>query len=133
MINDYINISAIETHLDKVIRKHISKSCYAGTLPSTLKEGVMEYVVIDVVGVNDRHALGEATVNILLYAHPVSGMKNVATLSKLEKKFSYALRNDLFDSEHYQVKRETMYPSPTDYDTTYNMHYIVKAIHLTIS
>lgn len=131
MTNDYINISAIETHLDSVIRKKVCKRCYAGTLPSTLQEGAMDMVVIDCGNIKDLNAYGGGIVNIYLYAQPMKGLKNVAALSKLEKAFSKALSTDAFDSEHYSVARETDY-SDTGYDSTYNMHYNMKAIHLTI-
>lgn len=132
MINDYINISAIETHLDKVLREKVSKSCYAGRLPSTLREDVKEYVVIDcAAGISDLHAYGTGIVNIYLYAQPINGLKNVSVLSRLEKKFIAALREDAFDSEHYTVKRETEY-SNQDYDGSFDMDFIIKAIHITI-
>lgn len=132
MINDYINISAIETHLDKVIRKSVSKSCYAGRLPSTLTEGTMEYVVIDcAAAIHDLHAYGKGIVNIYLYAQPINGLKNVATMSKLEKAFSKALKNDAFDSEHYSVAREVAY-TRQDYDSSYNMDFTIKAIQIII-
>lgn len=131
-MNDYINISAIETHLDDVIRKHISKSCYAGRLPSILKDGENEYVVIDcAAGIYDLNAYGRGIVNIFLYAQPINGVKDVATLSKLEKAFNTVMKNDDFDSEHYTVAREVAY-SNQDYDSSYNMDFIIKAIQLII-
>lgn len=133
MRNDYINISSIETHLDSVIRKKICKQCYATTLPSTLSDNIKTYVVIDCSNaINDLHAYGRGIVTVFLYAQPISnGAKNVAALSKLEKAFNKALQEDAFDTEHYSVPRELVY-SNTDYDTTYNMHFIVKAIRLII-
>lgn len=133
MRNDFFNISSIETHLDKVIRKNICKQCYAGTLPATLAEDVKSYVVIDCGNaIRDLNAYGSGIVNIFLYAQPIgNGAKNVAALSKLEKAFSKAMREDLFDSEHYSVAREVVYQD-SDYDNTYNMHFIIKAIQLTI-
>lgn len=132
MKNDYINISAIETHFDKVIRKKICKECYAGTLPSTLSEKSQKYVVIDcATGVNDLNAYGTTIVNIMLYAQPINGVKNVAALSALEKSFNKVLMEDGFDSEHYIVPREFVY-SNTDYDSNYGMHFIIKAIRITI-
>ena len=131
MTNDYINISSIETHLESVLRKNVCGRCYVGTLPSTLTEGALDMVVIDVANTQDLHAYGSGIVNIYLYAQPINGLKNVATLSKLEKAFKKCLDNDLFDSEHYVVPREFYYQDD-GYDTTYNMHFIIKAIHLTI-
>ena len=132
MINDYINISAIETHLDSVLRGIGLKNVYAGTLPSTLKENVESYVVIDCgSSISDLHAYGRGIVNIFLYARPTNGMKNVPALSKMEKTFMAALREDKFDNENYSVARELAYQD-TGYDSTYNMHFIIKAIHLII-
>lgn len=133
MRNDYINISSIETHLDKVIRKHISKNCYAATLPSTLTDTIQTYVVIDCNNaINDLSAYGRGIVLIYLYAQPTAnGAKNVAALSKLEKAFNKAMMSDVFDSEHYSVPRELVY-TDTNFDTTYKMHFIVKAIRLII-
>lgn len=132
MINDYINISKIETHLCSVLRKNVCARCYAGTLPSTLKDKMDTYVVIDCGGsISDLHAYGKGAVNIYLYARPNGVSKNVAELSKMESKFMKALREDKFDSEHYRVARDLMYQD-TGYDSTYGMHFIIKAIHLTI-
>ena len=132
MINDYINISAIETHLDSVLRKKVCKRCYAGRLPATLAEGVMSYVVIDCgFAIRDLHAYGTGIVNIFLYAQPINGLKNVSAISQLEKAFEKALREDAFDSEHYTVARETEYSLP-GYDYSYGMDYTIKAIRLII-
>lgn len=133
MNNDYINISAIETHFDKVIRKHVCKQSYAGTLPSTLDENTQEYVVIDAgAGISDFHAYGSGIINIFLYAQPIgNGMKNVAVLSKMEKAMNKCLRENKFDSKFYSVANEEAY-GDTGYDSTYNMHYVIKAVHLTI-
>lgn len=132
MINDYINISTIESHLDAVIGKTVSDQVYAGTLPSTLEEDVTGYVVIDCGNaIRDLHAYGEGIVNIYLYARPDGGVKNVAELSKMEAAFMKALREDAFDAEHYSVARELDYQD-TGYDSTYGMHYIIKAIHLIV-
>lgn len=132
MYNDNINISSIETHLESVLRKHVCSRCYAGTLPSALTDGAMDMVVIDCGNtIRDYHAYGYGSVNIYLYAQPINGQKNVPALSKLEKAFGKALREDKFDNEDYSVARETLL-SGTGYDTTYNMHYIIKAIRITI-
>lgn len=131
-MTDEINISSIETHLDKVIRKHVSKSCYAGRLPSTLKESVREYVVIDcATGIRDLGAYGAGIVNIFLYAQPINGIKNVPVMQKLEKAMSKALKEDRFDSDHYTVARE---PADTnqDYDSSYNMDFTIVAIQIII-
>lgn len=133
MTNDSINISAILTHLDTVVRKNVCKQCHAGTLPATLSEKIDSYVVIDSANaLYDYAAFGRGIINIFLYAKPIgNGQMNVAALSKLEKAFDAAMQTDAFDNEHYRVAREVAY-SNSGYDNTYNMHYIVKAIRLTI-
>ena len=133
MNNDYINISSIETHFDKVIRKHVCKQSFAGTLPSTLDENTQDYVVIDAgAGISDFNAYGSGLINIFLYAQPIgNGQKNVATLSKLEKAMNKCIKENKFDSKYYSVADIYAYED-TGYDSTYNMHYVIKAVYLTI-
>ena len=132
MNNDYINISSILTHLDVVIRKEVCPRCYAGTLPSTLQQGAMDMVVIDCGNsIRDYHAYGKGTINIYMYAQPLNGQMNVPALSKMEKSLLEALRKNKFDTEYYSVPNEIML-SGQGYDTTYNMHYYIKAIRLLI-
>lgn len=133
MNNDNLCISSIETHLDKVIRKHVCKQCYAGTLPATLSENVQSYVVIDSSNaLYDYAAYGQGIIHIYLYAQPIAdGAKNVAELSQLEKAFNKALREDLFDNDTYKAAREVVF-TDSNYDSTYNMHFIIKAIRITI-
>lgn len=133
MNRDRLNISSIETHLDEVIRKHVCKECYAGTLPSTLTEGVMKMVLIDCgVAINDLAAYGAGIVNIYLYAQPINGMKNVAAISELEKAFNKAMQENAFDFDGYHVPREVAYLK-AGYDSTYNLHFALKAINITIT
>lgn len=133
-MTDYCDISNIETYLDSILKKKVSKNVYAGTLPSTLSEGVTDMVLIDVVNMRSTAELhvpnmGEATVNIFLYAAPTSkGRKNVALLSKMEKAFNDIMASP--DNEHYTL---TELYSQSGYDATYKLHYNIKAIHLTIS
>lgn len=129
MKSDSINISSILTHFDAVMRKEVCKNCYAGTLPSTLKEGVKSMVVIDCGNtVVDKNAYGEGTIFFKLYAQPVSGQMNVPALAKLEKSLYKALCDSKFDNENYSVDRE-IYLGGEGYDTTYNMHYFIKAVY----
>lgn len=129
MYNDNINISSILTHFDTVIRKHVCRNCYAGTLPATLKERVQSMVVVDCGNtVVDKNAYGEGNMLFYLYAPPLYGSMNVAELSKLEKKLRKALNEDKFDNENYAVSRET-FLSGEGYDTTYNMHYLIKSVY----
>lgn len=131
-MTDELNISSIETHLDKVIRKHISKNCYAGRLPATLKEDVMDFVVIDcAMGIRDLNAYGSGIVNIYLYAQPINGLKNVPVLQRLETAFRKVMDESLFDNEHYKVAQEAVY-SRQDYESSYDMDFIIKAINIII-
>lgn len=133
MNNDYINISSIETHFEQVLSKNVCQRCYAGTLPSTLTEKTDDYVVIDAgAGIRDLHAYGSGIVNIFLYAMPSgNGIKNVAVLQQLEKAMNKAIRKNMFDSEYYSVADTYAYED-TGFDSTYGMHYVVKAVYLTI-
>lgn len=132
MVNDNINISNILTHFDNVIRKEVCENCYAGTLPSTLKNGAKSMVVITCGNtVVDKNAYGEGTIFIYLYAQPVSGQMNVTALSKLEKSLRKALYEDKFDNENYEVSRET-FLGGEGYDTTYNMHYFIKSVYFKV-
>ena len=132
MNNDSIHISSILTHFDKVVRKEVCKNCYAGTLPSTLQPNVKDMVVITCGNsVVDKNAYGRGTIFFYLYAQPVNGQMNVPALSKLEKSLYKALSSDKFDSDNYIVSREINLGGE-GYDTTYNMHYLIKAIQFTI-
>lgn len=133
MIHDSFSLTSIMTHIDKVIRKRVCKQCYAGTLPSTLSEKINNYVVMEFTNaMYDYAAYGKGIINIYLYSKPIGkGAMNVAELSKLEKAFDAALKDDAFDNENYKVGREVAY-TDAGYDNTYNMHYIIKAIRLTI-
>lgn len=132
MNNDHINITSILTHLDTVVKKNVCARCYAGTLPETLTEDVETMVVIDCGNsVRDYHAYGRGTVNIYMYARPIARKMNIFALSRLEKNLSKALRENKFDTEYYSVPNEVML-SGQGYDTTYNMHYLIKAIRILI-
>lgn len=132
MNNDHINISSILTHFDSVLRKEVCARCYAGTLPSTLKEGAMDMVVIECGNtIRDYHAYGKGQVYITMYAQPLNGQMNVAALSKLEKKLFNAMAENKFDNDCYSVPNEIML-SGQGYDTTYNMHYYIKTVQLLI-
>lgn len=127
-MNDYINISSIETHLEEALRS-VGQSVYAGTLPGTLKDGAERIVVIDCGNaVSDLNAYGKGIVNIYLYAKPIAqGAKNVPALSKMEKAFGTLIRENRLDSEHYFVSEAYR---RADFDSTYGLHFIIIAIHL---
>lgn len=129
MINEYTTISKLETYLDSKLRS-VCKNVYAGTLPSTLDNGTESMVVIDCGGaLEDKGGYRKGTANIFLYAAPTKqGRKNVALFSKLETAYNEFLAD--CDNEHYAISE--IYRS-TDYDSNYNMHYIISAINIIIS
>ncbi len=129
MINDNLNISTIETYLDKIIKGKVSKNVFAGTLPNTISDDTKDLVLIDCGNaINDLDAYGKGTVNIFLYARPTAnGRKNVAQLSKMEK----AMNNVIDESNDDRYALAQLYKA-TDYDTALNWHYIIVALNLII-
>lgn len=129
MINDNLNISTIETYLDKIIKGKVSKNVFAGTLPNTIDDTVKDLVLIDCGNaINDLDAYGKGTVNVYLYAHPTAnGRKNVAQLSKMEKAMNAVL--DGASDNRYALAQ--LYKA-TDYDSALNWHYIIVALNLII-
>lgn len=129
MINDNLNISSIETYLDKIIKGKVSKTVFAGTLPNTLGDTVKDLVLIDCGNaINDLSSHGKGTLNIFLYAHPTAnGRKNVAQLSKMEKAFTTVL--DTASDERYSL---TQLYKTSDYDTALNWHYIVVGLNIIV-
>ena len=129
MINDNLNISSIETYLDKIIKGKVSKTVFAGTLPNTLGDTVKDLVLIDCGNaINDLSSHGKGTLNIFLYAHPTAnGRKNVAQLSKMEKAFTTVL--DTASDERYSL---TQLYKTSDYDTALNWHFTIVALNIII-
>lgn len=129
MINDNLNISTIETYLDKIIKGKVSKNVFAGTLPNTLSDDMKDLVLIDCGNaINDLDAYGKGTINVYLYAHPTAnGRKNVAQLSKMEKAMNAVL--DGANDDRYALAQ--LYKA-TDYDTALNWHYIIVALNIII-
>lgn len=128
-MNDNLNISSIETYLDKIIKGKVSKTVYAGTLPNTLADDTKDLVLIDVVNVNDLGGYGKGMVNIFLYSKPTAnGRKNVTQLQKMEKAMNVLLES--IDNEVYAFTRA--YPTQQDYDTALNWHFIIVALNIII-
>lgn len=129
MVNDNLNISSIETYLDKILKGAVSKNVFAGTLPNTLGDTVKDLVLIDCGNaINDLSSHGKGTLNIYLYAHPsANGRKNVAQLSKMEKAFAVVL--DEAADERYSL---TQLYKTSDYDTALNWHYIVVGLNIIV-
>lgn len=129
-MNDNLNISSIETYLDKIFKGVVSKNIFAGTLPNTLSSDIKDLVLIDCGNaINDLGAYGKGTLNVFLYASPTAnGRKNVAQLSKMEKSFAKAL--DAAKDERYAI---TQLYKTSDYDSALNWHYIVIGLNIIIS
>lgn len=128
-MNDNLNISSIETYLDKIIKGKVSKTVYAGTLPNAISDDTKDLVLIDCGNaINDLSSHGKGTLNIFLYAHPTAnGRKNVAQLSKMEKAFATVL--DMASDERYSL---TQLYKTSDYDTALNWHYIVVGLNIIV-
>lgn len=128
-MNDNLNISSIETYLDKIIKGKVSKTVYAGTLPNAISDDTKDLVLIDCGNaVKDLSAYGKGTINVYLYAHPTAnGRKNVAQLSKMEKAFAAVL--DTASDERYCL---TQLYKTSDYDTALNWHYIVVGLNIIV-
>ena len=128
-MNDNLNISSIETYLDKIIKGKVSKTVYAGTLPNTISDDTKDLVLIDCGNaVKDLSAYGKGTINVYLYAHPTAnGRKNVAQLSKMEKAMNAVL--DGANDDRYVL---TQLYKATDYDSAINWHFIIVALNIII-
>lgn len=128
-MNDNLNISSIETYLDKIIKGKVSKTVFAGTLPNTISDDTKDLVLIDCSNaVKDLSAYGKGTINVYLYAHPTAnGRKNVAQLSKMEKAMNTVL--DGANDDRYVL---TQLYKATDYDSAINWHFIIVALNIII-
>ena len=128
-MNNNLNISSIETYLDKIIKGKVSKTVYAGTLPNTISDDTKDLVLIDCGNaVKDLSAYGKGTINVYLYAHPTAnGRKNVAQLSKMEKAMNAVL--DGANDDRYVL---TQLYKATDYDSAINWHFIIVALNIII-
>lgn len=128
-MNNNLNISSIETYLDKIIKGKVSKTVFAGTLPNTISDDTKDLVLIDCGNaVKDLSAYGKGTINVYLYAHPTAnGRKNVAQLSKMEKAMNTVL--DGANDDRYVL---TQLYKATDYDSAINWHFIIVALNIII-
>ena len=128
-MNNNLNISSIETYLDKIIKGKVSKNVFAGTLPNTISDDTKDLVLIDCGNaVKDLSAYGKGTINVYLYAHPTAnGRKNVAQLSKMEKAMNTVL--DGANDDRYVL---TQLYKATDYDSAINWHFIIVALNIII-
>ena len=124
-----LNISKIETYLHSIIDNVVSNNTYVGTLPDTIQSSWNDMCLIDVSStITDFDSYGSGIVHILLYARPLlSGAKNVAVMSTLEKRLNEVIKNA--NSEIYKINRRYTY---TDYDTDREWHCNIVALNITI-
>lgn len=101
MMNDF-DISMIEDEVIEIVRNlGVSKKVYPNRPKAT--ESATDFVVVRVDGIDDRHAYGECTISIDLFAKDIDYVKNRKKLSvmyqKLVKGFPASSGRLLFDTE----------------------------------
>ena len=123
MDSNKINISKIETFLNKKIDNVVSKNTFVGSkvpdktaIPADWKD----IVLIDIPnGVRDFEAYGQGTVLVSLFARPMeSGRKNVAVLSKMEESLNQVIKSNT--DKTYTLSRRLTY---TGYDSDIDWHF----------
>lgn len=123
MDSNKINISKIETFLNKKIDNVVSKNTFVGSkvpdktaIPTDWKD----IVLIDIPnGVRDFEAYGQGTVLVSLFARPMeSGRKNVAVLSKMEESLNQVIKSNT--DKTYTLSRRLTY---TGYDSDIDWHF----------
>ena len=123
MDSNKINISKIETFLNKKIDNVLSKNTFVGSkvpdktaIPTDWKD----MVLIDIPnGVRDFDAFGQGTVLVSLFARPMeSGRKNVAVLSKMEESLNEVIESNT--DKTYTLSRRLTY---TGYDSDIDWHF----------
>ena len=121
MDKDKMNISSIETYLNSIFDNTISNNTIFGYMieKATIPDDWNDMVLIEVPnGVADMDAYGQGTILVWLYARPLlSGKKNVATMSTLEKKLNEVIKSSR--NSTYQISRRLTY---TYYDTDIDWH-----------
>lgn len=126
-----MNISAIETYLNSIFDNTISDNTIFGYMieKAAIPNDWQDMVMIEIPnGVEDLDAYGNGTILIWLYARPLmSGKKNVAVMSALEKKLNEVLANH--SNSTYQLSRRLTY---TDYDTDIDWHCNVVELNILI-
>lgn len=129
MDKNLMNISKIESFMNSLIDNKVSNNTFFTDLPPTINASWTDMVVVDCNTIYDKGGIASGTVNILLYAKPLSnGNKNVAKLSELEVKLNKCLENNT--SKTYIITRvENM---PPDYDEDRNLHCNAVKVNLII-
>ena len=131
MDKDKMNISSIETYLNSIFDNTISDNTIFGYMieKSTIPEDWNDMVLIEIPnGVADMDAYGQGTILVWLYARPLlSGKKNVAIMSTLEKKLNEVIKSSR--NSTYQISRRLTY---TYYDTDIDWHCNVVELNILI-
>ena len=131
MDKDKMNISSIETYLNSIFDNNISDNTIFGYMieKATIPDDWKDMVLIEVPnGVADMDAYGQGTILVWLYARPLlSGKKNVATMSTLEKKLNEVIKSSR--NSTYQISRRLTY---TYYDTDIDWHCNVVELNILI-
>ena len=131
MDKDKMNISSIETYLNSIFDNNISDNTIFGYMieKATIPDDWNDMVLIEVPnGVADMDAYGQGTILVWLYARPLlSGKKNVATMSTLEKKLNEVIKSSR--NSTYQISRRLTY---TSYDTDIDWHCNVVELNILI-
>lgn len=124
-----INISKIESFLNSIIDEVVSKNTFVGSLPTTLDAKWNDMVLIDCSnGITDLNAYGRGQVLIWLYAKPLTnGIKNIATLSKMEQLLNKAIEENSDTS--YQINRRRTYQ---DFDNERKWHCNIIELNIRI-
>lgn len=129
MDSNYLNISKIETYIVGIIDNVVSDNTFAGTLPTTINAAWSDMVLVDCVNaIGDLDALGKGVVLVWLYAKPrADGTKNVALMSKLEKKLNDVI--NAANDHHYIISRRDTY---SEYDEARKWHCNIVELNITI-
>lgn len=129
MDSNYLNISKIETYIVGLIDNVVSDNTFAGTLPTTINAAWSDMVLVDCVNaIGDLDALGKGVVLVWLYAKPrTDGTKNVALMSKLEKKLNDVI--NAANDRHYILSRRDTY---SEYDEARKWHCNIVELNITI-
>lgn len=129
MDSNYLNISKIETYIVGIIDNVVSDNTFAGTLPTTINAAWSNMVLVDCVNaIGDLDALGKGVVLVWLYAKPrTDGTKNVALMSKLEKKLNDVI--NAANDRHYIISRRDTY---SEYDEARKWHCNIVELNITI-
>ena len=131
MDKDKMNISSIETYLNSIFDNTISDNTIFGYMieKATIPDNWEDMVLIEIPnGVADMDAYGQGTILVWLYARPLlSGKKNVATMTTLEKKLNEVIKSSSNDT--YQISRRLTY---TSYDTDIDWQCNVVELNILI-